>query len=135
MITGNNWEINFNTNHADSIINDIQTDGKNNATSAEDKAAWDQLKTYLEVQYALSNTKPDASTTFYSRDNLITHLKAQTDTNYNNVIWARLNLKTVPGETEPKFILDSSANEIFKLNNSELSPNNNKIKIKSKIYY
>ena len=132
MITGNNWEIKFNTNYADSIINDIQGDGKNSATSAEDKATWDQLKTYLEVQYALSNTKPDASTTFYSRDNLITHLKAQTDTNYNNVIWARLNLKTVPGETEPKFILDSSANEIFKLNNSGLqnvAPDNNKIKI------
>ena len=39
MITGNNWEIKFNTNYADSIINDIQGDGKNSATSAEDKAA------------------------------------------------------------------------------------------------
>ncbi|WP_406602479.1 hypothetical protein ACJA29_03345 [Metamycoplasma sualvi] len=123
ILTGNNWNLNINISNAQTIINDIQHDGKNAAAPA-DKATWDELGNYLEVQYALQNNQPDASTTFYTRQNFINHLKAQNETNYSNTVWVRLYLKTVTGE-DPKFILSNGSDVAFQLNNTSISTINN----------
>ena len=125
-ISGNTWQINIDSYKDKTIINDIKTDGKNHAAQA-DKATWELLDQYLEVQYALSNEEPTSATTFYNRQDLINNLKNQTETNYNSTIWARLHLITKPNE-DPKFILNNGSDTPFKLNNNNGSTQN-KIKI------
>ncbi len=126
-ISGNTWTINIDQTKEQTIINDIKSD--QNGQWGTDPV-WQELPNYLEVQYALSNNNPDASTIFRNRENLINHLKEQTETNYNNTIWAHLHIKTVEGE-DAKFILSSAAAQPFKMNNTTIGSTNvgNSIKI------
>ena len=131
-ISGNTWKIIINETMDKSIINDIKNDGKTHATQA-DKPIWEQLDQYLEVQYALSNAEPTSATTFYNRQGLISHLQAQTETNYNNIIWARLYLITKSNE-DPKFILNNGSDTPFKLNNNGSTQNKIKIYVQAAKY-
>ncbi|WP_406602576.1 hypothetical protein ACJA29_03895 [Metamycoplasma sualvi] len=124
-ISGNTWKIEINESKEQTIINDIKSDGNSQWGS---DSVWQELTNYLEIQYALSNVEPSSATTFYNRQELIDHLQTQTETNYNNIIWARLHVKKVEGE-EVKFILTTEGAKPFKMNGDSNNPSRNKILI------
>ncbi|MBD5423291.1 MAG: hypothetical protein HDR43_02240, partial [Mycoplasma sp.] len=120
FIIGNTKNIVIDQSKEQELISKIAEFNNKNNNNDSNNELWNNLSTYLEIQYAIGDIN-NVNSNYYNRENFITHLSNLTETQYNNQINIKLVLKDSNiVDDEAKFILDSNAdqNQILYQNNN-----------------